>query len=68
MMMKSWQGLKYNGHKGDQLLLNLELLPLHLLLLLLLKLVLASLNLCYSCSCILSLSSLILPHLLKYGK
>ena len=60
-------------HKSKELLLHEELLLIHGLLLLYslllsLELILPSLKLCKSGSCLLSLVSLILPHLLKYGK
>ena len=54
-------------HKSKELLLHEELLLKHGLLLPL-KLILPSLKLCKSGGGLLSLVSLILPHLLKYGK
>ena len=58
-------------HKSKEMLLHEELLLMHGLLdrlLLSLELILPSLKLSKSCSCLLSLASLILPYPLKYGK
>ena len=61
-------------HKSKELLLHEDLLLMHGLLLLLdllllaLELTLLSLELSECSSCLLSLSCLVLPHLLKYSK